>query len=145
MFEARFQTFEDASDRAASATRLAALRTEFARNGLTGMFVPRADRHQNEYLPACEERLAWLTGFTGSAGAATVLRDRGVLFAAGRYPLRARDRVDPALFALAHLVEPPPAEWIEQNLAAADRLAYDPWLHTIEGAERLGKACAAAG
>ncbi len=145
MFEARFQTFEDVSDRAASAARLAALRTELARMGVTGMIVPRADRHQNEYLPACEERLAWLTGFTGSAGAAIVLMDRAVLFVDGRYTLQVREQTDPALFAIAHLVETPPAEWIEKNLSAADRLAYDPWLHTVDGAERLAKACAAAG
>ena len=87
MFEARFQSFDDASDRAATGARVAALRTELARRGLTGLIVPRADRHQNEYVPACEERLAWLTGFTGSAGAAIVLMDRAVLFVDGRYTL----------------------------------------------------------
>ena len=77
MFEARFQSFEDRTERAASAPRVAALRTELARRGLTGFIVPRADRHQNEYVPASEERLAWLTGFTGSAGAAIVLDGPG--------------------------------------------------------------------
>ncbi len=105
MFEARFQSFDDASDRAASGARVAALRTELARRGLTGLIVPRADRHQNEYVPACEERLAWLTGFTGSAGAAIVLMDRAVLFVDGRYTLQVRDQVDLALFSIAHLVE----------------------------------------
>src|SRR5262245_65695820 len=74
MFEARFQTFEDASARAQSADRVAALRAELQRRGLDGFVIPRADRQQNEYLPASEERLAWLTGFTGSAGAAGVPR-----------------------------------------------------------------------
>jgi Xaa-Pro aminopeptidase len=145
MFEARFQTFDDVSDRAAGAPRLAALRTELARIGATGMIVPRADRHQNEYLPACEERLAWLTGFTGSAGTAIVMLDRAVLFVDGRYTLQVREQTDPSLFTIAHLVETPPSEWIEKNLGPADRLAYDPWLHTVEGAERLAKACSAAG
>src|SRR5262245_66202554 len=86
MFEARFQTFEDASARAQSAERVAALRAELQRHGLDGFVVPRADRQQNEYLPASEERLAWLTGFTGSAGAAVVLRDAAGIFVAGRYP-----------------------------------------------------------
>jgi Xaa-Pro aminopeptidase len=96
-------------------------------------------------VPACEERLAWLTGFTGSAGAAIVLMERAVLFVDGRYTLQAREQVDTSLFAIEHLVEMPPDRWIEQNLTSVDRLGYDPWLHTVEGAERLGKACAAVG
>jgi len=145
MFEARFQSFEDAPESAASAPRVKALRTELARRGLTGFMVPRADRHQNEYVPAADERLAWLTGFTGSAGAAVVLMDRAALFVDGRYTLQVRAQVDASLFAIEHLVETPPHEWLERNLSAQDRLGYDPWLHTIESAERLAKACAASG
>ena len=145
MFEARFQSFEDRTERAASAARVAALRTELARRGLTGFIVPRSDRHQNEYVPASEERLAWLTGFTGSAGAAIVLMERAVLFVDGRYTLQVREQVDTSLFTIEHLVETPPDRWIETNLTNADRLGYDPWLHTVESAERLAKACAAAG
>jgi Xaa-Pro aminopeptidase len=145
MFEARFQSFEDRAERASSGPRLAALRTELAHRGLTGLIVPRTDPHQNEYLPDCEERLAWLTGFTGSAGAAIVLMERAVLFIDGRYTLQAREQVDGALFAIEDLVATPPHVWIESNLDGSDRIGYDPWLHTIEGAERLSKACAAAG
>src|SRR5882757_10803028 len=145
MFEARFQSFEDRAERTASAQRVTALRTELARRGLTGFIVPRADRHQNEYVPASEERLAWLTGFTGSAGAAIVMMERAVLFVDGRYTLQAREQIDASVFTIEHLVETPPDRWIEANLTAADRLGYDPWLHTVEGAERLAKACAAAG
>src|ERR1700757_2703271 len=108
MFEARFQSFEDRAEPAASAARVAALRTELARRNLTGFLVPRSDRHQNEYVPPSEERLAWLTGFTGSAGAAIVLMDRAVLFVDGRYTLQAREQVDPSLFSVAHLIETPP-------------------------------------
>jgi len=145
MFEARFQSFEDRGDGAVSAPRLAALRTELARRNLTGFIVPRADRHQNEYVPPSEDRLAWLTGFTGSAGTALVLMDRAVLFVDGRYTLQAQEQVDTALFAIEHLVDTPPHRWIEQNLTRSDRLGYDPWLHTVEDAERLGKASASAG
>ena len=84
MFEARLQTFDDSGERAASAGRLAALRAELKRRGLDGFIVPRADRHQNEYVPPSEERLVWLTGFSGSAGAAIVLADRAVIFVDGR-------------------------------------------------------------
>ena len=86
-----------------------------------------------------------MTGFTGSAGIAIVLLDRAVLFVDGRYTLQVTHEVDGALFSIEHLVESPPDQWIERNLSSDDRLAYDPWLHTVEGAERLRKACAAAG
>jgi len=111
----------------------------------TGWIVPRADRHQNEYVPDSDERLAWLTGFTGSAGSAIVLLERAALFADGRYTLQARDQVDTSIFEIVHMVETPPDQWIERNLNSSDRLGYDPWLHTSDGAERLAKACIAAG
>jgi Xaa-Pro aminopeptidase len=145
MFEAHFQSFEDAPAGAASAPRVKALRTELAHRGLTGYIVPRADRHQNEYVPPADERLAWLTGFTGSAGAAVVLMDRAALFVDGRYTLQVRQQADTSLFAIEHLVETPPHQWLERNLNPQDRLGYDPWLHTVESAERLAKACAASG
>src|SRR3954463_4553548 len=145
MFEARFQTFEDPTQRAASVGRVAALRAELERRGLDGFIIPRADRHQNEYVPPSEERLAWLTGFTGSAGAAIVLADRAVLFVDGRYTLQAANQVDTSLFTVAHLVDAPPDQWIGKNLSAGMRLGYDPWLHTAENAEKLAKACERAG
>ncbi|MBV9971089.1 MAG: aminopeptidase P family protein, partial [Xanthobacteraceae bacterium] len=144
-FRAEFQTFDDPPEAAAAAPRIAALREELARRGLDGFVVPHADRFQNEYLPPSEERLAWLTGFTGSAGAAVILADKAALFVDGRYTIQARNQVDGALFALEHLVDTPPSAWIETNLRAGQKLGYDPWLHSGESAERLGKACAAVG
>jgi len=145
MFEAKFQTFDDKADPGASAPRLAALRTELVRRGLAGLVVPHADRHQSEFLPASEERLAWLTGFTGSAGTAVVLIGRAVLFVDGRYTLQGREQVDGALFAIENVADTTVEQWIERNLSKGDALGYDPWLHTIEGAERLAAACANAG
>jgi Xaa-Pro aminopeptidase len=145
MFEARFQTFDEPGERAASAERLAALRAELKRRRLDGFIVPRADRHQNEYVPPSEERLAWLTGFTGSAGAAVVLADRAVIFVDGRYQLQVRDQIDTMQFMVEHLVDNPPDKWLEANLGAGARFGYDPWLHTADGAERLAKAAKAAG
>src|SRR3954464_8967875 len=145
MFEAKFQPFDDPRGGNESGLRLKALRTELARRGLTGFVVPRADRQQNEYVPASEERLAWLTGFTGSAGVAIVLMDRAALFVDGRYTLQVREQVENSLFAIEHLVGSPPGQWLEKNLGSGDRFGYDPWLHTVENAEKLGKACAAAG
>ena len=145
MFEARFQTFDDSSERAASAAHLAAMRAELKRRGLDGFVVPRADRQQNEYLPASEERLAWLTGFTGSAGAAIVLAERAAVFVDGRYTVQAAAQIDAKLFSIEHLVDGPPEQWLEQNLNSGAKFGYDPWLHTTEGADRLRKACATAG
>src|SRR5258706_640729 len=116
MFEARLQSFDDHSDRAASATRVAALRAELTRRGLSGFIVPRADRHQNENVAAADERLAWLTGFTGSAGLAVVLAERAILFVDGRYMLQARNQIDPAVFSIEHLVDTPPPTWLEGHL-----------------------------
>jgi len=144
MFEAHFQSFDDRSDRGASAPRVAALRTELQHRGLDGFIVPRTDRYQNEYVPPCAERLAWLTGFTGSAGLAIVLADSAVLFVDGRYQVQVREEVDGAVFSIAHLVDNPPPAWIEANLRPGTQLGYSPWLHTVEGAERLSKACTAA-
>ena len=144
-FHAQFQTFDDPQDTSESEPRLVALRAELARRGLDGFVVPHADRFQNEYLPPSEERLAWLTGFTGSAGAAVILAERAVLFVDGRYTLQARDQTDPKLFAIEHLVDKPPSAWIESNLKAGQKLGFDPWLHTAEGAERLAKACSGVG
>ncbi|MGC1328198.1 MAG: aminopeptidase P family protein [Xanthobacteraceae bacterium] len=145
MFEAHFQSFEDRGARGDSVPRLAALRAELKRRGLDGFIVPRADRYQNEYVPPCAERLAWLTGFTGSAGAAIVLADSAVVFVDGRYTVQARDEVDAAAFTIEHLVDHPPTAWIDENLPAGAKLGYSPWLHTVDGAERLAQACEAVG
>jgi Xaa-Pro aminopeptidase len=145
MFEARFQSFDDSRGRGGGAAPVAALRTWLGKHSLDGFAVPRADRQQNEYLPPSEERLAWLTGFTGSAGAAIVLADRAVLFVDGRYTVQAAAQIDAAIFAIAHLVDNPPDQWLAQNLKAGAKIGYDPWLHTAEGAERLRNACTTAG
>src|ERR1043166_8601591 len=102
MFEARFQSFDDRAEPAAAPHRVAALRAELRRRGLDGFIVTHADRNQNEYLPPSEERLAWLTGFSGSAGVALVLADRALLFVDGRYTLQAREQTDTAVFVLEH-------------------------------------------
>jgi Xaa-Pro aminopeptidase len=145
MYEAKFQTFDDPPGAGATAPRVAALRAELKRRHLNGFLVPHADRHQSEYLPPSEERLAWLTGFTGSAGYAVILADRAVLFTDGRYILQAREQTDPALFTVEHMVEKPLSGWLEANLPHGAKIGYDPWLHTADAVEKLGKACAAAG
>jgi len=145
MFEAHFQTFEEPEAGVALAARLSALREELARRKLTGFVVPRADQQQNEYVAPSEERLAWLTGFTGSAGLAAVLVSEAALFVDGRYTLQAAKQVDGKAWTVQSLVEPPPESWLAKHLKAGDRLGFDPWLHTTAAAERMAAACAKAG
>jgi Xaa-Pro aminopeptidase len=145
MFEAHFQTFEEPEAGVALTARLAALREELARRKLAGFVVPRADQQQNEYVPPSEERLAWLTGFTGSAGFAVVLAQEAALFVDGRYTLQAAKQVDAKAWVVESLIDPPPESWVSAHLKAGDRLGFDPWLHTFAAAERLSAACAKAG
>jgi Xaa-Pro aminopeptidase len=145
MFEAHFQTFEEPEGGVALTARLAAFREELARRKLTGFVIPRADQQQNEYVAPSEERLAWLTGFTGSAGMAVVLAKEAAVFVDGRYTLQAAKQVDGKAWSVEPLVDPPPETWLEKHLAAGDRLGFDPWLHTSAAAERLAAACAKAG
>jgi Xaa-Pro aminopeptidase len=144
MFEAHFQTFEEPESGVALTARLSAFREELARRKLTGFVVPRADQQQNEYVALSEERLAWLTGFTGSAGLAVVLTREAALFVDGRYTLQAAKQVDRTAWNIESLVDPPPEQWLAKHLAAGDRLGFDPWLHTAPAAERLAAACAKA-
>jgi len=125
--------------------RLARLRTELAARHLDGFIVPRGDEHQGEYVPPRGQRLAWLTGFSGSAGLAIVLRDRAALFVDGRYTLQAAAQVDTDSFEIHHLIEEPPAQWITSVLRKGEVLAYDPWLHTPHEVERFRSAAEKAG
>ncbi len=128
-----------------AADRLAALRAHLAAAGLDGFVVPHADEHQNEFLPPRAERLAWLTGFTGSAGMAVVLGDQAAIFVDGRYTLQVRAQTDAKLYSYHHLIDEPVADWLEKNLRKGLRLGYDPWLHAVRSIERLRKACDKAG
>src|ERR1700738_2743804 len=145
MFEAVFQTFDEPESGVALTARLAAFREELARRKLNGFVIPRADQQQNEYVAPSEERLAWLTGFTGSAGLAIVLTQAAALFVDGRYTLQAAKQVDAKAWSIEPLVDPSPESWVAKHLAAGDRLGFVPWLHTSAAAERLGPACAQGG
>jgi len=125
--------------------RLALLRRELAAAGLDGFVVPRSDEHQGEYVPPRGQRLAWLTGFTGSAGLAVVLREHAALFVDGRYTLQAAQQVDATLFEIHHLIDEPPARWIGRALQTGEVLGYDPWLHTPQEVERFAAAAEKAG
>ena len=134
-----FQTFDDQGDASQCAPRLAALRAELKKRGADGFLVPRADEHQGEYVPKRAERLAWLTGFTGSAGLSAVLAEKAAVFVDGRYTLQVRNQTDTSLFETLDLMNDGPVNWLEANLSKGAKLGYDPWLHTQGGIERLDR------
>ena len=139
-----FQSFSDKSQGKLSATRTDALRKELRSRQLDGFVVPRADEHQGEYVGPHAERLAWLTGFTGSAGTAVVLQDKAAIFVDGRYTVQAEEQTDGSVYERCHLMEEPVTKWLPKQLKPGHRFAYDPWLHTVNGAQQLKKACAKA-
>jgi Xaa-Pro aminopeptidase len=138
------QSFEETTGPAFGARHLPLLRARMAEQGLDGFLVPHEDEHQNEYLPAANDRLAWLSGFTGSAGAAVVLKDRAAVFTDGRYTVQVRAQVDAGLFEILDLVEGGVAAY----LAAApvgSVIGYDPRLHSPDALATLRTAAAKAG
>ena len=137
-----FQDFRRRTTPATGAARLAALRTAMADAGVDAFLVPRADAHQGENVAPRDERLAWLTGFTGSAGMALVTRDRAGIFVDGRYRLQVRDQVDTTLFTILRIPEDKPADWLVAALPGGGRLGYDPWLHTRQDLDTLTEALA---
>ena len=130
--------------------RLAALREELGRQGLTGFVVPISDEHMSEYVGGYAQRLAWLTGFGGSAGTAVILADPhaqpgAAMFVDGRYTLQVRDQVDGRFYAYESVPETSPAAWLGEHAPTGARIGFDPWLHGKAWAERVGKALAAKG
>ena len=117
-------------------TRLPALRRALATAGVDGFLIPRSDEHLGEYVPPSGERLAWLSGFTGSAGLAIVLADRAAIFTDGRYTTQAVAETDADLWERRHLTEQPPEEWLRTH-AAGLTIGYDPWLHSEGFLKRL--------
>lgn len=140
-----FQSFDEKTTPAQGRTNLPLLRAELARQGLDGFLVPHEDEFQNEYLPAANERLSWLTGFTGSAGAAAVLAGKAAIFVDGRYTLQARAQVDTALFEPQDFRPGTVAQWIAANAGPGARIGYDPWLHSIDAADGLREALKKSG
>jgi Xaa-Pro aminopeptidase len=125
--------------------RLRRLRTELRARQLDGLILPLTDEHRSEYLPACAQRLAWLTGFTGSAGVLIVLAERAAVFVDGRYTVQAEAQLDPGLFERHHFLEEPPAKWLGEQAGAGLRIGYDPALLIKAEVERYRAACTRAG
>jgi Xaa-Pro aminopeptidase len=140
-----YQVFEDVSSPTASGERVKALQRELKSRRLKGFLVPHSDEHQDEFLPPSAERLAWLTGFTGSAGVAVVLDKAAALFVDGRYILQARGQTDKALFQVLQTPEAKPSAWIAENLSKGAAVGYDPALHTVKEIERLTETLSKSG
>ena len=136
MFEAKFQSFADPAAANESAARVKALRATLAERGLAGFLVPRADAHQNEYVPRSAERLAWLTGFTGSAGFAVILATKAAIFVDGRYVIQVRGEIDPRVMTPLDISTIAPATWLAENAPDGARIDV-----TADPADALRMAC----
>ena len=123
--------------------RLAALRAVMKERELAAFLVPRADEHQGEYVPPSAERLAWISGFTGSAGMAVITPDRAVLFVDGRYTLQAEQQA--SSWEHRHLIKDTPEAWLAGVIERNDLVGFDPRLHTPEGLARIASAVERAG
>lgn len=132
-----FQSFDNPSNSGHSASRVARVRALMAKAGLDALLVPRADEHQGEYVPPSAERLAWLTGFTGSAGLAILTRRQGALLVDGRYTVQARRQIDAGVFELPAIARMRLGEWLTQSMAKGGVVGFDPWLHTAAEIARL--------
>ncbi len=116
--------------------RLSALRRELQARGLDGYLIPRADEHLGEYVPACAERLAWISGFTGSAGLAIVLANRACVFSDGRYTLQLAQETDGSLWERRHIIEDKPEFWL-RAAEPGGKIGFDPWTISAETLSRF--------
>lgn len=144
-FLAMFQSFDDPGGPQLGRAHLPLLRKELVRLGLDAFVVPHEDEYQNEYIPAAYDRLAWVSGFTGSAGAAIVTRDAAAIFVDGRYTEQVRQQVDGKLFAYEGYPEPGLSGWISANAKRGWRIGYDPRLFTPDGLVRIRVAAESLG
>lgn len=131
-----YQTFDVTTSPEQGPPRLKALRAAMKTAQVDGFLVPRADAHQGEYVAPCDERLAWLTGFTGSAGFAAVLADRAGVFIDGRYRVQVRSQIAD-VFTAVHWPETQLADWLGEHLSHGAVVAFDPWLHTVKEIDGL--------
>src|SRR4029079_4734983 len=120
--------------------RLDALRKELARRGLDGFVIPISDEHMSEYVGDYAKRLAWLTGFGGSAGTGVGLKDRAGIFVDGRYTWQLREQVDEKLFEYQSVPQTSPAEWLAANAPEGAKVGFDPWLHSKGWADGVAQA-----
>ncbi|WP_179381163.1 aminopeptidase P family protein [Jannaschia marina] len=134
-----FQTFDVTARPEAAAPRVAKLRDWMAARDLDAYLVPRADAHQGEYVAPADERMAWISGFTGSAGFVVVLRERAAVFTDGRYTVQVRAQTDAAIFETVDWPAIGLADWLPGALPDGGRVGFDPMLHPVAQMEKLSK------
>src|SRR5690349_15727915 len=127
------------------ADRLAALREQLKAEKLDGFVVPLTDEHMSEYVGSYAQRLAWLTGFEGSAGSAAVLPEEAAIFVDGRYTLQVRQQVSPDQWRFESVPESSTPQWLEEHDPEGGRIGYDPWLHTRDWVKKAKEAVASRG
>ena len=140
-----FQSFEVTSTPQFGRERVSALRAGFDALGIDAFLVPRADEFNGEYVPACAERLSWLTGFTGSAGIALITRTEAIVYVDGRYVTQLAEQVDGSVFTGGDLVNEPPHVWLPAHGKKGLKLGIDPWLHSGADVRKLEKALSEIG
>ncbi len=127
------------------ADRLAALRDQLKRDRIDGFVVPLTDEHMSEYVGSYAQRLAWLTGFQGSAGSAVVLPEEAAIFTDGRYTIQVRQQVSPTEWSYQSIPETSVAKWLQEYAPSGARIGYDPWLHTSDWVKQATASLAAKG
>src|SRR5437764_11995712 len=127
------------------ADRLKALREQLKAEKLDGFVVPLTDEHMSEYVGSYAQRLAWLTGFQGSAGAAVVLPEEAAIFVDGRYTLQVRSQVSASEWSYQSVPETSTTEWLKEHAPEKARIGYDPWLHTRGWVNKAMEALASTG
>ncbi len=140
-----FQTYDDPGGPILGRKHLPRLRKALKEAGLDGFIVPHEDEWQNEYVPAAYDRLAWTTGFTGSAGAAVVFADDAAIFVDGRYTLQVRAQVDGSLFQYREFDAGSITAYLRERAPKGGKIGYDPKLHSPDSLDRLRSAVEAAG
>lgn len=139
------QTFDETTDPSFGPRHVPLIRQAMADQGLDGFLVPHEDEHQNEYLPAANDRLGWVSGFTGSAGAAVILKDEAAIFVDGRYAVQVRDQVDQSVFEVRDLIDGGPPRYLAERAQDGWIIGYDPRLHSPDALDHLRDAAEKAG
>ncbi|HWE99410.1 MAG TPA: aminopeptidase P family protein [Caulobacteraceae bacterium] len=139
------QTFDETTSPAFGREHTPKIRAAMSQQGLDALIIPHEDEHQNEYLPKANDRLAWATGFSGSAGAAVILKDKAAVFVDGRYAIQVRDQVDPQIFEIRDLVEGGVPAYLREALEPGWTVGYDPRLHSPDTLDRLRAATVSVG